>query len=98
MLLSEFEQYVLGWVSDDYESLQSIQANIRADFPGLGSEMKILDSLLKLERHGLVRAYLYNRTSESYVIVEQPSKIADPLSLWFLATDSGREHGEKTWS
>ena len=90
MLLYGLELWVLGLLVDDYQSIDSLrrQAGRR--------ETLIVDVLLTLHRNGMIKPYRFEAVSRTYQPVADDAQI-DPLTLWFTATDKGRDAYDDSW-
>jgi hypothetical protein len=90
MKLSDFQFEVLGWVMDDYESLDTITEDIRREFGSSVEETEILEALISLVKKCFVQPYIFDQENSRYRKIE-PIQLKEHTGLWFCATQSGRD-------
>ena len=86
--LTELEFTVLGWVGNDYESLNTIDKNVIDDMGREVSLVELHDTLVALQSYGLVNSYKYDVAATRYNICPiDPNEATD--QYWWLANPDG---------
>jgi hypothetical protein len=85
--LSNLDQQVLRWASDDFEAPHTIASNVSSDLGCVVDEQEILSSFVRLSHLRLVQPFQYDPEAQQFFPVQLGalSKTADP---WFLAVSS----------
>jgi hypothetical protein len=89
MISGEFEQQVLGWVTDDYEAPHTIAGDISRELGRPVAEAEVLEALASLARAGFVQAFAFDRKSWRYVPIDV-SALLEQEDPWFYTTPTGR--------
>lgn len=87
--------HCLNAVADDYESLESITADVRRATHGDVSHEDVASCLGDLARDALIGVFAFDREARRYVPLEGvPTTLADK---WFSITAQGRDELRTNW-
>ena len=89
LLTGHWEAAVLNLLYKDYQNLDTLSSGLRQR-RGY-SERVLVETLESLERRELVKLYRLDGSDGVYVELTAEDD-AEPLSIWFRATDAGRAH------
>jgi len=87
--MDKLSKLVLFWVSNDYETVNTIQENISEDFGSDLSPDKINDVLNSLYQKELVGCFEYDKANGRFIIKNDATSLSE--DTWWLVTDKGKE-------
>jgi hypothetical protein len=88
--LNKLESIVLGWVSMDYESLETISGNVAHDYEGEVSKEELHEVLVGLRSKGLVESFAYLSDERKYV-PQAPIGSYPQTDVWWFVTEKGEQ-------
>jgi hypothetical protein len=95
MKVSILNLHCLNAVADDFESLDSITADVRRATHGNVSHNEVATCLGELAHDGWVNVFTFDPGEQRYLALpEVPAALADK---WFGITDRGREELRTNW-
>ncbi len=86
---TELELNVLDSIADDYESVRTISADLRRDYGSEYTDRAVSDALKALAIIGYADAYIYQKESNSFVVVS-PERFSSVEEVWFFINKAGR--------
>ena len=80
------DRTVLDWIADDFESSQTILANVEEELNQTIGESKILASLIRLSESGAACAFEFNELTQHFETIS-PERLSEVAEPWFKAND-----------
>ncbi len=88
--MTAIETATLNWIVFDYESVETILANVSAELGRDIEEREVNDALRSLCERGLAVPYRYSKEACRYVEVSDISSVISE-DLWWMASSKGRD-------
>ena len=92
--LGRLEVASLYWVSMDYETLETVLANVSGDYGKSVPKESLYRVLVGLRSKGLVESYTYSPVHEKYV-PQAPVGKYPQRDVWWLITEGGDQELER---